>query len=429
MKLAVARAFDDVRLISNPEELPSLLATHKPDVILLDMNFKSSINTGNEGLFWLSEIRRMSPSTNVVLFTAYADVNLAVEGMKRGAVDFIVKPFGNADLLKVLDNACHKADANVAKSGDNGSVPGMLWGVSASMQRLRNIVEKIARTDANVLITGENGTGKELLARELHRLSARSAKPMVGVDMGAIAESLFESELFGHAKGSFTDARADRAGKFEEADNSTLFLDEIGNLPLHLQPKLLTALQQRCVVRVGTNRPVPINIRLVCATNCDLEKMVADGRFRQDLLYRINTIHLEIPSLRQRSEDIPILAKFFVDKFAAVYGRGHIELLPDACMKLSAQSWPGNIRELEHAVEKAVIMAEGDTLAASDFDLPQAETRQADSIVSDNVTLEDMERAMITKAVNACEGNLSEAAKQLGITRQTLYNKLKRYGI
>ncbi|MCM1451783.1 MAG: sigma-54 dependent transcriptional regulator [Clostridium sp.] len=417
------KAFAKVVSASRPDDIPALLRAHRPAVLLLDMNFRADINSGNEGLYWLRQARKISPSTSVVLFTAYADVQLAVTGMKEGAVDFVTKPFDNDALLLALTRA---AKGGSQKSATAQADSQMLWGASPSMLRLREVVRKIAATEANVLITGENGTGKELLAKEIHRLSARAAAPIVTVDMGAVVETLFESELFGHAKGAFTDARADRPGKFEAASRGTLFLDEIGNLPYHLQAKLLSALQQRRITRVGSNSPIPIDIRLVCATNRDLPAMVSAGEFRQDLFYRINTIKLELPPLRERRDDIPVFARHFLDKYAKAYGKEPFTLLPDAAMAMMERPWAGNIRELEHVVEKAVIMADKPELDAADFDLlPDASPISA----SDAQTLESMERAMISRAVNGCEGNMSLAAKQLGITRQTLYNKMKKYGL
>lgn len=421
VSLLMARKVDEVITSSDPSQLPSLLRQHSPQVVLLDMNFRSAINNGNEGLFWLREIKRTSPATSVVLFTAYADVALAVEGMKIGASDFVVKPFENARLSETLLNAFGKNKEN--KSRHTG--PQMLWGESPEMKRVQMLLERVAPTDANILITGENGTGKDLLAREIHRLSMRNAGPMEIVDMGAVIETLFESELYGHAKGAFTDARTDRAGKFETAHGGTLFLDEIGNLPYHLQAKLLTALQQRKIIRVGTNTPRDIDIRLICATNRNLPRMVADGEFRQDLFYRINTVTIELPPLHNRKEDIPLLVDMFVRKYAGIYSRPVPKISDEAMGRLCSQSWPGNIRQLEHAVEKALILSDSDTLHTRDFDLHESTT----SPTPQSTTLEAMERNAITAAIKQNRGNMSEVARQLGITRQTLYNKLRKYGI
>ena len=311
VRMLLEPIFDGIITIANPNSIPAKLREEHPDVVLLDMNFSSGINSGNEGLYWLREIKSLSPKTEVVLFTAYADIQLAVTGIKEGAADFIVKPFENEKMIRTLVEARDKNRAvdNVinrkgGKPGGKDAQSAMYWGDSEVMNNLRSIVEKVAATDANILITGENGTGKEVLANEIHRLSTRCGKKMLPVDMGAITETLFESELFGHVKGAFTDAKVDKPGKFELADGSTIFLDEIGNLSYSLQAKLLTALQRRSIVRVGGSKQIPINVRLVCATNRNLQQMVNDGEFREDLLYRINTIHLELPALRQRKSDI-----------------------------------------------------------------------------------------------------------------------------
>lgn len=426
LQLLLKPYFDRIEVLSSPAGLNAALHNGAWQVVLLDMNFTAGINNGNEGLYWLSEIKRQKPRLPVVLFTAYADIDLAVRGIKEGAADFIVKPWDNAKLIETLLAACSPADKG-KKTPPKQEGGCMYWGTSASMQHLRQLVEKVAGTDANILITGENGTGKGMLAREIHALSARREREMVSVDMGALTESLFESELFGHVKGAFTDAHADRTGKFEAATGSTLFLDEIGNLPYHLQAKLLTAIQRRAVVKVGSNLPIPVDIRLICATNRDLNEQVARGEFREDLLYRINTIHLEIPPLRKRTEDILPLAGRFIARFCHQYGKP--ELTPDdeARDKLLRHPWYGNIRELEHAVEKAVIICDGPILTADSFQLPRPSAPAADA--GEATTLEAMERQMIARALQTCEGNLSAVAASLGITRQTLYNKMKRYGL
>ena len=420
--------FEKVFTLSSPNRIKNTLHDELVDVVLLDMNFSAGINNGNEGLFWLSEIKKEYPATQVVLFTAYADIDLAVRGIKEGATDFVVKPWDNTRLIETLRAACQIRLAN-QKHDDTSLQPlsaesGMYWGNSDSMRHLRTLVEKVARTDANLLITGENGTGKEMLAREIHMLSARKNEAMVAVDMGAITETLFESELFGHVKGAFTDAHADRPGKFEAANNGTLFLDEIGNLSYHLQAKLLTVLQRRSVTRVGSNTPIPVNIRLICATNRDLQAMVRKEQFREDLLYRINTIHVEIPPLRERPEDIVPLAEIFIAKYANLYNKQAPRLSDKAGEKLREQSWLGNIRELEHTIEKAIIIADGETLDENCLDLPRKPENQ---VKNEFTTLEEMEYNMIKAAIDKHKGNLSLAANQLGISRQTLYNKIKRY--
>lgn len=427
VKLLLKNHFEHIVTLPSPITLPATLREENAQVVLLDMNFSSGLNTGNEGLYWLHEIKKAQPSLPVVLFTAYADIDLAVRGIKEGATDFIVKPWDNSRLVDTLLTACHNPEKGKKKPESSKSVSSMYWGKSNAMKQLRLLIEKVAQTDANILITGENGTGKEMLAREIHALSARYGRDMVTVDMGAVTETLFESELFGHVKGSFTDARADRPGKFEAAHEGTLFLDEIGNLPYHLQSKLLTAIQSRSVVRVGSNVPIPVNIRLICATNCKLEEMVAQGKFREDLLYRINTIHIEIPPLRERKEDIIPLAERFIDRFCKQYDKGNITLSATAGEKLSAHPWYGNIRELEHAIEKAVIINEDGILAEEHFNLPRKNI--ASSTETAVSTLEEMELQMIRKAMEKCNGNLSAVAAQLGITRQTLYNKMKKFGL
>lgn len=371
VQLLLKNHFSKVITLSSPVSLSTVLREENPEVVLLDMNFTSGINNGNEGLFWLHEIKRQYRDLPVVLFTAYADIDLAVRGIKEGASDFVVKPWDNQKLLETLLNAASQAKDGKKKNRKKESSPvsAMYWGESSAMQQLRTLIEKVATTNANILITGENGTGKEMLAREIHALSPRSAESMISVDMGAITESLFESELFGHVKGSFTDAHADRTGKFEAADRSSLFLDEIGNLPFHLQAKLLTAIQQKSIVRVGSNQSIPVDIRLICATNRNLQEMVDKGLFREDLLYRINTIHVEIPPLRKRKEDIVPLAERFIARFCKQYDKASISLSPAACEKLTAHAWYGNIRELEHSIEKAVIISDGETIPAEMFQL------------------------------------------------------------
>ena len=430
VQMLLGTCFEKVITISTPNKIKATLHDENIDVVLLDMNFSAGINTGNEGLFWLSEIKKEDASIQVVLFTAYADIDLAVRGIKEGAADFVVKPWDNAKLLETLKTAYNIRTANrkgISIATDKLVVSkesGMFWGESNAMQQLRSLIEKVARTDANILVTGENGTGKEMLAREIHLLSNRKKETLVPVDMGAITETLFESELFGHVKGAFTDARADRPGKFEVANKGTLFLDEIGNLSYHLQAKLLTALQRRSIVRVGSNTPIPVNIRLICATNRDLQEMVQKGNFREDLLYRINTIHVEIPPLRERPEDIVPLTEIFLSKYTKIYGKIAMCLSLDAKEKLKAQPWFGNIRELEHTIEKAVIIAERSVLDGNDFDFPRAKKKP---VTKEATTLEEMEYNMIKNAMDKYSGNLSLVASQLGISRQTLYNKIKRY--
>ena len=430
VRMLLEPVFANIITIANPNSIPAKLREEHPDVVLLDMNFSSGINSGNEGLFWLREIKSLSPKTEVVLFTAYADIQLAVTGIKEGAADFIVKPFENGKMISTLLEARDKnkaADKTAGKLGGKNAQGMMYWGESEVMTDLRHVVEKVAATDANILITGENGTGKEVLANEIHRLSARSGKKMLPVDMGAISETLFESELFGHVKGAFTDAKVDKPGKFELADGSTIFLDEIGNLSYSLQAKLLTALQRRSIVRVGGSTQIPVDVRLVCATNRNLQQMVNDGEFREDLLYRINTIHLELPALRQRKADIVPLANRFLRQYGDMYNKTNLRFSDEAERRLISLPWYGNIRELQHAIEKAVILSDGGIIAAEDIDGGNQTRREKP--LEEVQTLDEMECRMIEKTIKECDGNLSVVAARLGISRQTLYNKIKRYGI
>ena len=430
VRMLLDSIFANIITIANPNSIPAKLREEHPDVVLLDMNFSSGINSGNEGLYWLREIKSLSPKTEVVLFTAYADIQLAVTGIKEGAADFIVKPFDNEKMISTLLEARDRnkaADKAMVKHSGKDSNSTMYWGDSEVMNNLRNIVEKVAATDANILITGENGTGKEVLANEIHRLSTRCGKKMLPVDMGAITETLFESELFGHVKGAFTDAKVDKPGKFELANGSTIFLDEIGNLSYSLQAKLLTALQRRSIVRVGGSTQIPINVRLVCATNRNLQQMVNDGEFREDLLYRINTIHLELPALRQRKADIVPLANRFLRQYGDMYNKTNLRFSDEAERKLISLPWYGNIRELQHAIEKAVILSDGGMINAEDIDGGNQTRREKP--LEEVQTLDEMESRMIEKTIKECEGNLSVVAARLGISRQTLYNKIKRYGI
>ena len=430
LKLLLPMHFTQVEVIPSPNELVSRLAEFRPDVVLLDMNFHTDINTGNEGLYWLSEIKKRCPDIEVVLFTAYADIALAVEGMKRGAFDFIVKPWDNEKLVETLKAAYdgRSKDAKEASATPPSSLK-MLWGKGSAMTAVRKTVERIAPTDATVLITVENGTGKDVLAGEIHRMSERALRPMVCVDAGALTETLFESELFGHVKGAFTDAHTDHVGKFEQADGGTLFLDEIGNIPLHLQAKLLRALQNRSITKVGDSKAVPINIRLICATNKNLEQMVRDGEFREDLYYRINTMHLHLPALRERKDEIVPLAETFIAKYAERYRRTVYGLSPEAAEILKSHYWSGNIRELQNCIEKAVIMSDGDTLFASDIELPQGRSSATGSEMTGNESLEETEEKAIRAAMARFGGNLSMVAKSLEISRPTLYAKLKKYNI
>ncbi len=425
LQLLLPPYFDAVELIPSPATIVSTLESFRPDVILLDMNFHTDINTGNEGLYWTDQIKNIAPRTEVVLFTAYADIRLAVEAMRRGAFDFVVKPWDNEKLISILKAARDKAfqmQKKMAKSGHEAVT--MYWGESEIMSIIRRNVAKIAPTDATVLITGENGTGKDMLANEIQRMSKRSMKPFVAVDAGAITETLFESELFGHVKGAFTDAHADHVGKFEQADGGTLFLDEIGNIPLHLQAKLLRAIQNRSITRVGDTKEIPVDIRLLCATNMDLAQLVRDGRFREDLYYRINTVTLHLPPLRERKEDIAPLADMFISRFNAKYHRSISGLSPAVLAQMVDSTWSGNIRELQNTIEKSVILSETDII-----DNIELHTGTSAGIQEMEETLEMAEERTIRKAMEKYKGNLSLVAKSLDISRPTLYKKLEKYGI
>ena len=430
LKLLLPMHFAEVELIPSPKELISRMAEFRPDIVLLDMNFHTDINTGNEGLYWLSEIKKRCPDMEVVLFTAYADIALAVEGMKRGAFDFIVKPWENEKLIETLKQAYtnRSKDSREAMQTQATSVQ-MHWGKGPAMAAIQKTIEKISSTDASVLITGENGTGKDVLAGEIHRKSTRSLRPMVCVDAGAVTETLFESELFGHVKGAFTDAHSDHIGKFEQADGGTLFLDEIGNIPLHLQAKLLRAIQNRSITRVGDTKAIPIDIRLICATNKNIEQMVRDGEFREDLYYRINTMHLHLPALRERTDEIVPLAEMFIARYADKYRRSVSGLTPEAAELLKSHYWSGNIRELQNCIEKAVILCDGNIISASDVELQTMNAVQPTAEMSGNETLEETEEKTIRAALNRFGGNLSMVAKSLDISRPTLYAKLKKYNI
>lgn len=436
LNILLKKYFQEVITLSSPNALITTINQTKPDIILLDMNFSAETNSGNEGLFWLKEIKKTDPEIPVVLFTAYADIELAVNALKAGAHDFVVKPWDNNKLLATLQAALElRASKKEVKrlkekeevlNSELSKHSDICWGKSPKMQDLLQITEKVAKTDANILITGENGTGKGLIARMIHQLSKRKGETMVSIDLGALPESLFESELFGYVKGAFTDAHNDRAGKFEAADCGTLLLDEIANLSYSLQAKLLTALQERKITRVGSNKPTSIDIRLICATNRDLNNLVRDGEFREDLFYRINTIHVEVPPLRDRIEDIADLANYFLKKNIAKYNKPTMHIGREAMLKLQKYHWPGNVRELEHSIERTVILSESTELQPIDFSLKLAYTR-TDSI--EGLTLEDMEKAMIKKSLAKHDGNISAIAAELGISRPTLYSKMKKYDL
>jgi len=434
LEMLLQTEFDDVFTLRNPNSLVASIQQHQIDVVLLDMNFKAGINTGNEGIYWLRQIQKHDPTISVVMITAYGDIGLAVKAVKEGAFDFILKPWDNDKLISTLqaslklrkikiENAKLVKTTNTLKQELKPTSQSIIW-QSEPMKKVMEIVRKVAVTDANIFVTGENGTGKEIIAREIHRFSKRKNEVLISVDMGALSESLFESELFGHTKGSFTDAKEDRIGKFETADKGTLFLDEIGNLPLSLQPKLLTSLQNRTIVKLGSNTPVPIDIRLISATNKDLSMMIKDGLFREDLLYRINTITIKVPPLRERGNDLVLLAEFFLRKYAIKYDKPGLKINQKTIQKFLKYSWPGNVRELQHCIEKAVILTDTKVLYEDSFSLNG--TNSNHKIDFQNKTIEEMENEMILASIDKEKGNLSAVAKKLGITRPTLYKKLKK---
>lgn len=416
----------------NPENIRALLSKQEFDAVLLDMNFKSSINTGNEGLFWLKKIKEMRPSVSVIMITAYGDIDLAIRSLKEGAFDFVVKPWHNEKLIATIREAVRKKDNKAAGSSADVASPIFeteLLGQSEVMQDIFYKVKKIAPTDANILILGENGTGKELVAKAIHQFSQRAAKPFVKVDVGALTDSLFESELFGHKKGAFTDAREDRAGRFEAANTGTLFLDEIGNISLRQQAKLLSVLQNRQVIRLGTNEPIPIDIRLVCATNLSLADLANENRFRRDLIYRINTVEIVLPPLRKRGNDILLLAEHFSKLYSDKYMKPQFELDEKAREKLLSYHYPGNIRELQYSIERAVIMADDSVLTAKNIIFSPIESTAAGVPEMDDTNLGHVEKNTILRVIEKNNGNISKAAKELGITRTALYRRLSKYDI
>lgn len=423
----------EVKLIiteKNPENLQNILSKQEFDVILLDMNFKSSINTGNEGIFWLKKIRDLRSKAAVIMITAYGDIDLAIRSLKEGAFDFIVKPWHNEKLIATIKEALRQKE-NKGSVAPNGSsiFERELLGESEVMQDIFYKIQKIAPTDANILILGENGTGKELIAKAVHQFSLRTTKPYVKVDVGSLTESLFESELFGHKKGAFTDAREDRAGRFEAANTGTLFLDEIGNISLHQQAKLLSVLQNRQVIRLGTNEAVPVDIRLICATNIPLQELANEKRFRKDLIYRINTVEIVIPPLRKRGNDILLLATHFIKMYRAKYMKPEMDLDRSAKEKLLNYHYPGNVRELQYAIERAVIMADSEELSARDILFSPIESVQEELVEVEQSNLSAVEKNMILKVIEKNNGNISKAAKELGITRTALYRRLSKYDI
>lgn len=438
-RLLLKRHVNAVDIEKNPEKLPFLLNNNRYDAIVLDMNFQRDVSSGREGFAWLDRILDIDPNARVVLFTAYGDVEMAVRAIKAGAVDFVLKPWQNDKFLDTIRGAVEgrkkieKEEGNGSAFGkekkSNSATPSI---IGTAMRPVLDTVEQVAPTDANVLILGENGTGKDLVARAIHDQSHRRDKPFVSVDVGALTESLFESELFGHVKGAFTDAREDRAGRFEEANGGTIFLDEIGNLTPSQQARLLTVLQQRQVTRVGSNKARSLDVRLICATNADLNEQVAERRFRQDLLYRINTIELHLPPLRERPGDIGPLAEFFLKKYVKQYNRSVSGMSPALVAEMKQYRWPGNVRELQHAVERAVILARpeltpGTLLEPGNFVFKNGGASA--SPVNDTLQLEDMERQLIQQAMQKHRGSITDVARELGLSRQALYRRLEKFGL
>ncbi|MBS1596939.1 MAG: sigma-54-dependent Fis family transcriptional regulator [Bacteroidetes bacterium] len=417
----------------NPENIRSMLSKHPYDIVLLDMNFNSTINTGNEGLFWLKKIKEFGSEAAVVMITAYGDIDLAVRSLKEGAADFVVKPWHNEKLIGTIKDALKRKETNknasITITSSDSVIGSELIGESEAMRDIFYKVEKIAPTDANILILGENGTGKDLIAKAIHQKSLRSEKSFIKVDVGALTETLFESELFGHKKGAFTDAREDRVGRFEAANSGTLFLDEIGNITLHQQAKLLSVLQNRQIIRLGTNQSVPIDIRLVCATNLPLAELANESRFRKDLIYRINTVEIIVPPLRKRGDDVILLAKHFARIYSAKYLKPANEFEPRALEKLKQYHFPGNVRELQYTIERAVIMSESEKLQATDLIFSPLESAKDMPDDTPDFTLSTIEKNTILKVIEKHNGNISKAAKELGLTRTALYRRLSKYDI
>lgn len=438
-RLFLRQHVDIVHTERNPENIPDFLRNETYDLILLDMNFSRNATSGQEGFHWMNKILEIDPAAAVILITGYGDIELAVQGIKEGATNFLLKPWENKKLLATISATLEVRKSKVELEGlkgrqkvliaDQDQAYSHIIGKSAAMMKVLATVEKVARTDANILILGENGTGKEVIARAAHRASRRAGEVFISVDLGAITESLFESELFGYKKGAFTDAKEDRAGRFEAAHKGTIFLDEIGNLSHSLQSKLLSVLQNRKVVRLGSNKEIPIDVRLVCATNMPLYQMVNEGKFRQDLLYRINTVEIKLPPLRERTEDIEALAEHFIDQYCHKYKLPKKRLNASTLKRLQIHHWPGNIRELQHSVERAVIMSEGNVLEPHDFFLSDNEDSRPAEVLPNNMNLEETEKMLIRKVVDKYGGNISRAANELGLTRASLYRRMEKYGI
>lgn len=434
-RMILKQYFSSVVVETDPNQIPAYLKNEDFDVVILDMNFKPGATNGQEGLFWLQEIIKIDSNICVLMNTAYGDIQIAVDAMKLGASEFIVKPWQAEKLTATVSSLLNlsKSKKQISKLKFTSTILSneidkdyqSIISKSKSMAPVFEAIDKVSMTDANILILGENGTGKELIAREIHRKSYRKEHVFINVDLGAISETLFESELFGHVKGSFTDAKEDKPGRFEIASGGTLFLDEIGNLPLNLQSKLLSVIQNRQIRRVGSNKLIDVDIRLICATNKDLYDMVEKGEFRQDLLYRINTVEINLPPLRNRKDDILILANSFLSKFKSKYLKGEMQLSKKAKQSLLSYNWPGNIRELQHLMERAVIMADSNIISEKDFNFK----KQNYTVVSNSLKVEDVEKNAIVHAITKSNGNLTKAANELGMGRSTLYRKMKKYDI
>ena len=432
VKMLLSPEVKEIITEKNPEKILSLLAQNQVDLILLDMNYKSSLNTGNEGIFWLRKIREINKNVAVIMITAYGDIDLAVRSVKEGANDFVLKPWRNERLLETIENCYQQSIAGNKQSikKTSSKTETSLLGSSEAMQDILYKIEKIAPTDANILILGENGTGKTEVAKLIHQKSLRHQEAFVHADLGSLTESLFESEIFGHKKGAFTDAREDRAGRFESAHEGTLFLDEIGNISLPQQAKLLSVLQNREVTRLGTNAPISIDIRLISATNAPIKEMASQNQYRKDLIYRLNTIEITLPPLRMRGNDVVILAEYFMKSYGEKYRKNLVEIDEKAKVKLRQYAFPGNIRELQHSIERAVIMADNQVITARDLDLSSSiETPTTMPSESSTFRIDEIEKSTILKAIERHDGNITKAARELGLTRTALYRRLGKYDI
>jgi len=435
-QLLLEQHFSEVIKINNPRQIEEAFKEHSFDIVLLDMNFKQGETSGKEGIFWLKKIQEISPDTNILLMTAYGELDIAVEAMKEGATDFIVKPWQNEKLLATVKSALRltEQEKKVKQLESREQIINHdinarfeMIGESTAIQEIKNIIQKVAQTEADLLILGDNGTGKEVAARTIHRHSHRSDKPFISVDIGTIPPNLFESELFGHKKGAFTDAKEERIGRFEAASGGTLFLDEIGNLPLHLQTKLLTALQNKIITKVGTNEPIEVDVRVICATNSNLKEQVKAGTFREDLLYRINTMEITMPALKDRPSDIELLAQHFLNKYGKKYQKPEVHITTEAIVALKKYNWPGNVRELQHAIERAIIMLEGQQIKPDDFKF--LTSNHESSLDFEDYNLENIEAWAIKKAIKKHNGNISHAAKELGLSRGAMYRRMDKYNL